>query len=541
MYVFAVQPGSVFGPWTFFQFQRYHSGWDIMDNRDSRAAWRYHEGTKHPHGPLMNPWHRFDPARQPLLFKRYLGVEQIPLPEIEASTGRPALEALAGQGGGEILAGDLDLEMLASLLFYSAGITKRLRYPWGELPFRAAACTGALYHIELYVVCGELPGLAAGVYHFDPEAMALDVLRRGDFRPYLVGASGQEDAVSAARAVVIYTDVFWRNACKYQARAYRHSFWDSGTILSHSLALAEAQNLPARVVMGFTDREVDRLLGLEERREAALALLALGSGGAEAAVPSSEFGALTLETQPISRVEIDFPAIHDLHAASSLADESQVRSWREGDYRPPAGKPAGAAVALDPLALDELPRDALEDVIIRRGSSRRFARESISFKQLSTILTSSTGPVPLDYRPEGGGELNRLYLSVHAVDGLEPGAYVFDRDRSSLDLLKAGDYRRVSGSLGLGQALAADAGVNIFFLADLPGAFRAYGNRGYRLAQMEASIKAGKMYLAAYALGLGATGLTFYDDQVVEFFSPHAADRGVMFLVALGVPGRRIT
>ncbi len=30
------------------------------------------------------------------------------------------------------------------------------------------------------------------------------------------------------------------------------------------------------------------------------------------------------------------------------------------------------------------------------------------------------------------------------------------------------------------------------------------------------------MYLCAYAQGRGATGLTFFDDDVTEFFSPHA-------------------
>ena len=66
-----------------------------------------------------------------------------------------------------------------------------------------------------------------------------------------------------------------------------------------------------------------------------------------------------------------------------------------------------------------------------------------------------------------------------------------------------------------------------------------FGNRGYRLAQLDASITAGKIYLAAYAQRLGASGLTFYDDQVSGFFSPHAEGKSVMFLVALGKRARR--
>ena len=61
-----------------------------------------------------------------------------------------------------------------------------------------------------------------------------------------------------------------------------------------------------------------------------------------------------------------------------------------------------------------------------------------------------------------------------------------------------------------------------------------YGNRGYRVAQMEGAIAGGRTYLATYALGLAATGLTFFDDDVTAFFSPHAAGKSVLFLTAIG-------
>jgi hypothetical protein len=58
--------------------------------------------------------------------------------------------------------------------------------------------------------------------------------------------------------------------------------------------------------------------------------------------------------------------------------------------------------------------------------------------------------------------------------------------------------------------------------------------------QLEAGILGGKMYLAAYAQRLGATGLTFFDDDVTGFFSPHAKDKSAIFLVALGI-GRKVS
>jgi nitroreductase len=93
--------------------------------------------------------------------------------------------------------------------------------------------------------------------------------------------------------------------------------------------------------------------------------------------------------------------------------------------------------------------------------------------------------------------------------------------------------------LGLGQELPADAAADVYFLGNLDRVLAGYGARGYRALQLEAAIHGGRMYLAACALGLGATGLTFFDDDVTSFLSPHAAGKAVMFLVAVGTPRKR--
>jgi SagB-type dehydrogenase family enzyme len=180
-----------------------------------------------------------------------------------------------------------------------------------------------------------------------------------------------------------------------------------------------------------------------------------------------------------------------------------------------------------------VPPATIEDVIVRRGSTRQFARESITFGQLSTMLDRATRGIPADFL-SAGDSLNQIYLIVHAVDDLAPGAYVYRCDLHALELLKEGDFRGEAGELGLGQDIPADCSVNVYFLADLNRALERLGNRGYRAAQLEASIMGGKLYLAAYAQGLGASGLTFFDDDVTEYFSPQAAAKSVMFLIALG-------
>src|SRR5262249_16250765 len=118
-------------------------------------------------------------------------------------------------------------------------------------------------------------------------------------------------------------------------------------------------------------------------------------------------------------------------------------------------------------------------------------------------------------------------------------AYVFRRDGRALELLREGDFRRQAGHLGLGQEIPADCSVDVFFLADLHKVLQPWGNRGYRAVQLEPSIAVRKLYLAPYAQGRGASGLTFFEHDVTEFFSPDAAGKSVMFLLALGKSAKR--
>jgi len=504
----------------------------VSSNRHLDEAWHYHEGTSHSYHSIRNNSHYLDWANHPLPFKIYSTLEPRRLPREFPQSGVAALSAI-GENVRHNQVSSPTLDDLTAILYFSAGITKRRPYPGGEMFFRAAACTGALYEFELYVVCGELADLAAGVYHFGPAETALRQLRAGDHRALLAQATAHEDAIVHAPLTILCAGTYWRNAWKYQSRTYRHFGWDNGTLLANLLAVAAARGLPARVVMAFLDREVNRLLDLDSEREVAFSVVPIGYL-ADAQFPATPpVEPLCLATTPLSRKEVVYPAMRQMHTASSLETESEVREWRE--QRTPEEPPVPAdGIPLQPLNEENLPRDPIERVILRRGSTRQFAEEPISFAQLSTMLARSTRGFPADFHNPSAALLNQLYLIVNAVDGLQPGSYYFHRAARRLELLKAGNFRREAAYLGLDQELPGAASANVFFLADLKATLDRYGNRGYRSAQLEAGILGGKLYLAAYALGLGASGLTFYDDDVVRFFSPHAAGKSAIFLTCLG-------
>src|SRR5262249_43929777 len=178
---------------------------------------------------------------------------------------------------------------------------------------------------------------------------------------------------------------------------------------------------------------------------------------------------------------------------------------------------------------------SLRETIEARGSTREFSGEPISAEALSTALFRSTRSIAIDV-PFG---LVELYVNVHAVDGLAPGAYRYDLSAHGLELLRQGDVRADSAFLCLEQPLGGMSAATVFFLADLARLSAAMGNRGYRVANLEAGIAGGRLYLAAYAQRFGATGLTFYDAEVVRFFSPRARGLDAIFVTALGRSVRR--
>jgi SagB-type dehydrogenase family enzyme len=505
----------------------------FMSNRDVDATWKYHNGTKHSYLSVRANPHSLDWDNKPLLFKIYPTLEITRLPKDFRQSGVSALSAIASRGIRAKKEKILTFEDLAQLLFFSAGVTKSKKFPGGETFFRAAACTGALYEVELYVVCRDLPGLSAGVYHFGAAEFGLRQLRAGDFRQQLVDATAKEPSVARAPAIIVCTGTYWRNAWKYRSRAYRHFGWDNGTILANALAVSTALGLPSKVVLGFTDDKVNTLLGLNTQKEVAFSLLSLGH--TSSGPPSSPaIEDLDLPVVPYSKEESEYPAMRQMHAASTLASPEEVKAWRASKFGTATSPAGGKLIDLQPANDSDVPRDTIEQVIQRRGSTRKFVREAISFAQLSTALDRATRGVRADFDEPLGKVLNDIYLIVHKVEGLAPGAYFFRREKKQLEMLKEGDFRKQAGYLGLEQELPADASVDIFFLADLTKILASCGNRGYRAVQLEAGILGGNLYLAAYAQKFGATGLTFYDDDVVKFFAPHAKGKSAIFLVALG-------
>jgi SagB-type dehydrogenase family enzyme len=493
------------------------------------TAREYHDRTTHSPASVRTSGHTLEWDIKPFPFKVYTDLPAIPLPRELDPVGIDTLAALAEPAPA---AASLSLSQLVAVLYYAAGVTRKKTYPGGgEVLFRAAASTGALYQTEVYVVVGAVAGLDAGLYHFCPGDFALRRLRGGDVRAALA-ASAADDSIARRPATIVLSAIYWRNTWKYQARAYRHLFWDSGTMLANVLAVGGGLGLAPKVLTGFVDVEINRLLGLDPTREVALELIPLGPEAA-AAPAGVSLEPIDLATLPLSSSEVDYPLIREMHAASALATASAVSAWRTGARRDTtATSPTSAKLVALPPPRVRADR-GLGETIQRRGSTREFGHAPLTAPDLATTLWAAARPFDAD-APSG---LVDLYLIVNAVEGVPAGAYFYQPSAHALETLATGEFRNRSAYLCLEQPLGGDAAAVIYWLAPLDALTRAFGDRGYRLANLEAGLAGGRAYLAAYAQGFGASGLTFYDGHVVEFFSPHAAGKDAIFVTALGRSG----
>ena len=265
---------------------------------------------------------------KPLLYKVYESLPAIELPRELSDTGVPTLAAIAATGDGPSSVVP-DKALLGRLgLLTNGSLDRTLTTPDGRTHhYRTAGGTGALYHLELYFVCGDLADLPAGVYHYSAIDHSLRRVRAGDFRAALAAATGQEPAVAAAPVVLAVTSTFWRNAWRYRERAYRHTFWDAGTSLSHILAVAASARVAATLVFGYADALVNALLDVEGTRESTVALVALGRAATDPP-PAPPVERLDLPTRPLSSAEVTWHALTAMHLASGLPTGADAARWR---------------------------------------------------------------------------------------------------------------------------------------------------------------------------------------------------------------------
>ncbi len=512
-------------------------------NRETRQAIEYHLETKHTLRKLRQESHRLDWSNKPDPFKEYRNQPSFVLPEPGNVSKKRAHECIGGRIMGPVQ--DINPNFLSRLCHYAAGVTRVRESPSGEKHyFRAAACAGALYPTELYLQINRTVDdrLPPGLYHFHPRRRALFRLRKGRWNDYLAAITG-EPSVVGSEVQFLFSTIPWRSSWKYRARAYRHLFWDSGTILANLHALARSGGYDPLLVDGFIDEALNEFLGVDGTREWGIAMVVLREDqppettrdALRKKVPKLDVEAATLSENP-KRYEL----IRQAHEHSKLTSLTEVAQW--GETVPPQDEPEDfKSVEKGSLIDGRINVDSLETVIQRRGSSRQFRQDSIDLEELDFLLRTAWNGPTVDFSHSEGFQLIDVYVTANAVDGLKPGGYYWDPTGSSIKITTASrkETRKTAGQLCLGQKLATDAACVLFTLTPLRAVVEQLGNRGYRAAQHEGGIFLGKINLLTYAQKLASTGITFFDDKVSEYFLPHSEGKTPMTSMCVGKEGNR--
>jgi len=483
-------------------------------------TWReYHESTMHSVESLRRSPHILDWANMPDPFRHYEGAPVLDLPADPPNPEIPALEVLQGTTG-TTPAGD-GPAYLSQLMFYSASISASKLVPSTGYRYalRVNPSSGNLHPTEFHFLTRGLKEWPDGLYHYRPSAHMAEQRALGNLELRL--------ADSSAPIVFVLSSIAWREAWKYRDRAYRYCLHDMGHAWQALALAARAIGCDSFAFGHFPDDEVAQVCRLHEDEWPMLIVELRGS-----AIPLREPETRDTvwyagQANQLSTEITTYPRIDEIHNATKLSNHARGISSAD-----PAS-PGSGEIQLPPPASSR--RSFGEVVRIRRSAlDFRGGTQSMSLTQLSAVLAATSQPFYADF---AGARFVQLYLYSHRVDGLEPGVYRFWPERNALEQIKCGDQRVAAAGLSLGQDLAGNACIAFSMIGDLERAVRAHGERGYRYVHFEAGAIGHRMYLAAEALGLSATGIgAFYDQEVHHYLNLAAGQGRVVYHFAIGYP-----
>ena len=466
--------------------------------------------------------HVLDWANMPDPFRHYEGVPVLDLPADPPVPETPALDVLHGASGTTPAADGPTF--LSQLLFYSAAISASKRVPSTGYRYalRVNPSSGNLHPTEFHFLTRGLKEWPDGLYHYRPSAHMAEQRALGDLEMKLAGSS--------APIVFVLTSIAWREAWKYRDRAYRYCLHDIGHAWQALALAARAIGCDSFAIGHFPDDEVAQFCRLHEDEWPMLIVELRGRSipVREPDAAARPFG--TAGTRTSSREkDVAYPRID----GDSQRHETQ--------------QPARAAASPPPSRPPLAPARSSCLLQLHRGAPLARSpgcgvRHSTSWVECNRCRWRSSRPSSLS-RPGRFPLILPVHVSSSSICtliasmGCNPACTGSGRSVPSWSRSRAATSAFAAAGLSLGQDLAGNACVAFSMIGDLDRAARAHGDRGYRYVHFEAGAIGHRLYLAAEALGLGATGIgAFYDDEVHRYLNLAPEQGQVVYHFAIGYP-----
>ena len=483
------------------------------------AVLGYHQTSKHQPDRYAPGPHGLDWANQPEPFRTYAGAPRIDL-NLAADTLQIPFGAV--RSGLRSEPRRFSRRTVGILLELSLGLSAWKAQGPSRWALRCNPSSGNLHPTEGYVVCADLPEIAAGVYHYVSRDHALE--RR---------ASLNKAALPDAGLLIGLTSIHWREAWKYGLRAYRYCQHDVGHAIAAVAYAAAALGWRVRLLDTISDAAIAALLGLDREADFAEAepeapdvLLWIGaeSPPESLALPTplrfqGRANRLSSERVPWAGIE----------AVAEAAEQPTVAP-EPGFIPPPLPPLTATATSLTAAALYRQRRSAVSfDGVTALTAAAWFAL-------LDALLPRANVP-PLDVLPWRPRVAPVFF--VHRVEDVAPGLYVLARDPDlrlilqqklrpdwfwqrvpgcpehiPLYQLAPADGRDTAQFIACHQQIAGDSAFALGFIAEFEPILKQQPWR-YRQLFWETGLLGQILYLEAEAAGVRGTGIgCFFDDAM---------------------------
>src|ERR1700730_9855193 len=465
---------------------------------------------------------------QPSRHKFYEHAPLLPLPipfeTAHASLGE-SLRRLADAGVAQTSA--LTWEVLSTILGAYCVNARRTQLTWGDdstgrlaashaVWGRATASGGGMYPAEAYIVIGGGTPVLPGVYHHDTAYHGLARLLVGDVTGDIRDAI-QDERTRRANCYLIATARFWKSTFKYNNFAYHLITQDVGALLGSWRIILSADGAGSSTTLCCSEQQVDQILHLVPADESAFAVLAfrwpaMGARYGPEAAAAASWPTLSgvvrarLASWERSRSIRRFSEVETVHAAALVGPAP----------RPPSPEPPRLMRGRSPnsglLTKADL-RPCFRD---RRSSFGLFTSSPPMEREvLGTVLWACTmaAHAPTDVTLPS----TRLWLLANAVADVKPGAYRCDGSSEQLVLLQELDVGALLQILyALDNYNMTQVAAVLVISGFLDEARQRYGDRGYRMLNLEGGAVAQTAWLAAAATGIGCGVVLGIDNVAVD-------------------------
>lgn len=215
-----------------------------------------------------------------------LDVQMLPLPSFDS----PLAEILKARRTARSFESHIPLpaEVLSHMLYGTFGTIGTQQLAPGIIAVkRTSPSGGGLTPIDAYPMLMNVEGMRSGLYHYDAERHALELIRpvpEHSLRAIVMQVTAGQDYFAQAQAVVIHVARFDRHHWKYRrhAKAYKALLMDSAHLSQTFYLLASERGLGAFYTAALNDSQLLPWLGLDPIEAAPVGMSGVGIASAQA-------------------------------------------------------------------------------------------------------------------------------------------------------------------------------------------------------------------------------------------------------------------